>query len=127
MTDHTDPATAFETEFQTAVKAANAATRAASAHIGDLLRKQLPTVSTILVDTDRGVVDSCYDSDELPVCSDMDDLEDLFQEIDNVLDQVLSLGKTPEALTRNGWKLTHPRPMASFPVRTKTDDRTKAA
>ncbi|MFE6021604.1 hypothetical protein ACFQ6O_34390 [Streptomyces sp. NPDC056441] len=67
MTDHTDPTTAFETEFQTAVKAAAAATRAASAHIGDLLRKQLPTVSTLLVDTDRAVVDSCYDSDELPV------------------------------------------------------------
>ncbi|WP_371098424.1 hypothetical protein [Streptomyces sanglieri] len=124
MTDHTDPITAFETEFQAAVNAATAATHAASAHIADLLRKQLPTVSTLLVDTDRGVVDSCYDSDELPVDSDTDDLDDLFQKVDNVLGQVLSLGKTPEALTRNGWKLTHPFPMASFPVRTKTDDRT---
>ncbi|WP_019061721.1 hypothetical protein [Streptomyces prunicolor] len=115
----------FETEFQTATRAVTAATEAASARIGDLLRDHLPTVATLLVDTDQGVVDSYYDSDGQPVSfNDFDLPDDVFDTVHAVLDQVLSLGKTSEALTRNGWKLTHPFPFAGFPVRTKTDDRT---
>jgi|UPI000560F494 hypothetical protein len=115
----------FETEFQTATQAVIAATEAASAHIGDLLRDHLPTVATFLVNTHEAIVDSYYDSDGQPVTFDDDDLpDDVWAAIHAVLDQVLSLGKTSEALTRNGWKLTHPFPFASFPVRTKADDLT---
>ncbi|MGW4731812.1 hypothetical protein ACWEQC_22060 [Streptomyces shenzhenensis] len=120
---HTNPATAFETEFQTAVQAATTATRAASAHIGDLLRDDLPTVAWLLVNTQEGTVESAYDSARQPVgIPDTEAFGKVFDTVSHVLDQVLSLGKTPEALPRNGWELTHPRPFASFPVRTKTDD-----
>ncbi|MFE3146588.1 hypothetical protein ACFXJ6_07980 [Streptomyces sp. NPDC059218] len=119
----------FETEFQTATKAVTAATAAASAHIGDLLRGRFPTVAALLVDTERAVVDSCYDSDGLPVDllvghDESELIDSVFEEVDNVLGQVLSLGATQDALLRNGWKMTHPRPYATFRVRTKTDDRT---
>lgn len=113
----------FQAEFQTATKAVTTATAAASTHIGDLLRDHLHTVATLLINTEDATVDSCYDSDGQPIDYDETGLIDsLFEQVSSVLDQVLSLGATPEALVRNGWKLTHPRPYASFPVRTKTDD-----
>ncbi|WP_406178030.1 hypothetical protein [Streptomyces canus] len=124
MTEHAKSAARskdFETEFQTARQAVAAATRAASAHIGDLLREHFPTVATLLVNTDEAVIDSFYDGDGQPVDSGTDDHDDLFQKVDTVLAQILSLGKSPEALTSNGWELTHPFPFASFPVRIKAE------
>ncbi|MDQ0962005.1 hypothetical protein QFZ66_005883 [Streptomyces sp. B4I13] len=113
----------FETAFEAANQAVTAATEAASAHVGDLLRDRLPTVTAILVDTEAAIVDSCYDSDGEPAIYNEAELGDLFDKVDAVIGQVLSLGNSGDVLARNGWVLTPRRPMAFFPVRIAPADR----
>jgi crotonobetainyl-CoA:carnitine CoA-transferase CaiB-like acyl-CoA transferase len=113
----------FATAMQAATQAVTAVTKAASAHIAELL-KDYPTIATLLVDTKAAIVDSCRDSNGQRVSYSANQLDEVLEKVDAVLVQVLDLGNDPDVLTRNGWTLAPHCPMAYFPVRAKADDRT---